>query len=542
MKKAIAVIAYDRFDYFSLVLPSILAQTVRGRAAGELYDIFYFQDGLCRDDARSDASGHRHISAMIGAHAGDGRSFIQQDNLGVALHFDFIEKKLFREMGYDFVLFCEDDLILAPGYLAAMDMMADRFSGDERIGMFSAHPAHVTASLTDQKSRAHEYGPMDHNWGFGLFRDFWERRQPFVEEYLRFLDETPYRQRREWPIFDWLKRCGFEPRASSQDYVKVCATTALGAARVSTFFNLGLPIGRNGLHCRPELFEKMGFENTIVFQGVPEGVSAFSQEDYHRIFRAQASLMISPPGLVAEGVDLAAVAEWERRLSSGEFNVARVLGDDWMRQEKAQATAPKLVWTPQDIPRRPHMEKEGLDRLTECLKAARSYLEYGAGGSTVLAIELGVRRVVSVESDRGFLQAVKLAACGSEDDDRLTEHFVDIGPTAEWGNPTDRSCSARWPAYPSTVWRRYLDGQDYPDLVLIDGRFRVACFLTTLMMAPSGTTILFDDYFDRPNYHVVEKYLAPVSRAGRMAEFVTNGDSLPPTVILDLLERSTDFG
>ncbi|KEQ54369.1 hypothetical protein [Sphingobium chlorophenolicum] len=542
MKKAIAVVAYDRFDYFSLVLPSILAQTVDGSPAADIYDIFYFQDGFCLDDVRSDASGHKHISAMIGQHAKEGRSYIQQDNLGVALHFDFIEKKLFRDLGYDFVLFCEDDLILAPGYLAAMDLMADRFSGDERIGMFSAHPAHVSASLDEQKSRAHEYGPMDHNWGFGLFGDFWERRQPFVEKYLEIIGKRPYRQRPHRVVYEWLKGCGFRPAASSQDYVKQCSTVALGGVRISTLFNLGMPIGRSGLHCSPEMFDKMGFNNTIVYQGIPRSVGSLEQDDYHRIFKAQSNIMVSPPALIAEGVDKVAVTGWQRRVDSGEFNVERVLGNDWMTHEKPQEAAPKIVWTPQDIPRRPHMEPEGLDKFTERLRNARSYLEYGAGGSTVLAAEMGIERIMSVDSDRGFLKAVKLAACGSEGDNRLTEHFVDIGPTAEWGNPTDQSCSSRWPAYPSTVWRRYLDKQEHPDLVLIKGRFRVACFLTTLIMARSGTTILFDDYFDRPQYHLVEKYLTPVSRAGRMAEFVTNGDALLPAITLDLLERSTDFG
>ena len=542
MKKAIAIVAYDRFEYFSLVLPSILAQKIGDQDITECYDIFYFQDGLCRDDIRSDVSGHQYISTMIEFHAKENYSFVQQENLGVALHFDFIEKKLFRELGYDFVLFCEDDLILAPGYLAVMDMMADRFSGDERIGMCSAHPANVAVSLDEQKLRVREYGPMDHNWGFGLFRDFWERRQPFVEEYLNILGGKPYRQRPNKAIFEWLKECGFKPSASSQDYVKQCSTVALGGARISTVFNLGLPIGRSGLHCRPELFEKMGFGNTVVYQGIPESIGTFSQEDYHKIFSAQARLMASPPDLVEAGIDVATVTAWQRRVDAGEYNVAHILGEDWMTRELPQATAPKLKWAPQDIPRRPHMEPEGLERLTDRLKTARSYLEYGAGGSTVLAVELGVKQIVSVESDRDFLRAVKWAACGSDDDERLIEHFVDIGPTAEWGNPTDKSCSSRWPAYPSTVWKQYLKEQDYPDLVLIDGRFRVACFLTTLIMAPSGTTILFDDYFDRPHYHVVENYLRPVSRAGRMAEFVKTEAPIPPSIALDLLEKSTDFG
>jgi hypothetical protein len=39
------------------------------------------------------------------------------------------------------VLFCEDDLILAPGYLAAIEQMRERFADDARVGMMAAHPA-----------------------------------------------------------------------------------------------------------------------------------------------------------------------------------------------------------------------------------------------------------------------------------------------------------------------------------------------------------------------------------------------------------------
>jgi hypothetical protein len=44
-------------------------------------------------------------------------------------------------------------------------------------------------------------------------------------------------------------------------------------------------------------------------------------------------------------------------------------------------------------------------------------------------------------------------------------------------------------------WRR---GAVKPDLVLIDGRFRLACFLHPLLAAAPGTPILFDDYTNRP--------------------------------------------
>ena len=54
--------------------------------------------------------------------------------------------------------------------------------------------------------------------------------------------------------------------------------------------------------------------------------------------------------------------------------------------------------------------------------------------------------------------------------------------------------------------------------MLVDGRFRVACVLESLLsLSPlSETKILLDDYVDRPEYAVVEEY-ADVELVGRMA-------------------------
>lgn len=545
MKKAVALLAYDRFDYLSLVLPSLLSQTVAGRPLGELYDIWLFQDGLCVDDERSDAEAHAAVARLFAASGLRGRVFVQPENLGVARHFDFVEKKLFREEGYDYVVFCEDDLILAPGFMAAMDLLAGRFANDRRVGMVSAHPGECWTPLDEQRARAGRFAAMDHNWGFGLFREFWERRQPFVEGYLQLIAGLPYRNRPHRMVFEWLEGCGFEPAGSSQDYVKQCATTALGAARVATAFNLGLPIGRRGLHCRPELFEKMGFHRTVVFQGVPVMVGELSQADYAEILSRQASKMKAPPKIPQAGIDEHAAASWVQRVADGEMNPERVLGADWRTRNATPppppAPLPVRKWRAEDISRSPHMEAEGLAVLREQLSACRSYLEYGAGGSTVLAAAMGVGSILSVESDSGFLDAVREAARGEPGADAIVAHPVDVGPTADWGNPVDPSCARRWPDYPGSVWQRIASGEvESPDLVLIDGRFRVACFLATAMRARPGTVILFDDYVDREHYHVVEKWLKPASHAGRMGRFVVPED-FGTAALPDLLHYSADF-
>jgi len=62
-------------------------------------------------------------------------------------------------------------------------------------------------------------------------------------------------------------------------------------------------------------------------------------------------------------------------------------------------------------------------------------------------------------------------------------------------------------------------GSVKPDLVLIDGRFRVACFLHSLLAAEPGTPILFDDYSNRPHYHLVEESYPIEQTEGRQALF-----------------------
>ena len=74
-------------------------------------------------------------------------------------------------------------------------------------------------------------------------------------------------------------------------------------------------------------------------------------------------------------------------------------------------------------------------------------------------------------------------------------------------------------AYPLTPWELCRSRDLRPEVVLIDGRFPVACFLATILFARPGCPILFDDFQDRPYYHSVRKFAADGSTFGRMTEF-----------------------
>lgn len=171
------------------------------------------------------------------------------------------------------------------------------------------------------------------------------------------------------------------------------------------------------------------------------------------------------------------------------------------------------------VPDAPIMPAEGVAVLEEALAAARCYLEYGSGGSTLLAVARGVADIVTVESDRLWLDAVR-AALG----DRLREghhHLLhaDVGPTAQFGVPISERGWRRWPGYALDPWALCRDRGLAPDVVLVDGRFRAACALATLIHARPGTRMLFDDYAGRPAYHVVARFAGAPRTIDRLALF-----------------------
>jgi hypothetical protein len=167
----------------------------------------------------------------------------------------------------------------------------------------------------------------------------------------------------------------------------------------------------------------------------------------------------------------------------------------------------------------PHLDSDiTTAHFLKTLARSDRYLEYGTGASTLWAAKFGVD-LVGVDSDRHWLDALrrKIIDTGCAQANQVLR-FSDIGPTAKWGKPVGQVDDARL-----ELFRRYSDppeasGDALPDLVLVDGRFRVACTLKSLRMLSGhrGWTILVDDYTDRSEYHALENY-ARMTFVGRMA-------------------------
>jgi len=62
------------------------------------------------------------------------------------------------------------------------------------------------------------------------------------------------------------------------------------------------------------------------------------------------------------------------------------------------------------------------------------------------------------------------------------------------------------------------------DFCLVDGRFRVACFIEALLFLKSGAVLAIHDYATRPAYHVVERFARPIAASGQLSFFVRRHD------------------
>jgi hypothetical protein len=175
------------------------------------------------------------------------------------------------------------------------------------------------------------------------------------------------------------------------------------------------------------------------------------------------------------------------------------------------------------------------DFVVKYYEAAEVILEYGSGGSTVLAAQLG-KTVTSVESDRDW--AERLAHHVATISDKVQVHWADIGPTGPWGVPMKLREFSKFHGYALSVWDRPDFAQ--PDLVLIDGRFRAACLVAVMLRATRPVTVLFDDYAKRGYYHGVEKLARKEEVAGRMARFTVTPGPIPPDMVTTTIGWFTD--
>lgn len=164
------------------------------------------------------------------------------------------------------------------------------------------------------------------------------------------------------------------------------------------------------------------------------------------------------------------------------------------------------------------MHPEEIDLFSSLLVQSKGYFEFGIGGSTCLAAKLTSGPIVGVESSKEWIDKV-LDEIPIKADVKLK--YVDIGQVGNWGTPTSRDAEDRFPNY-----SRAIRDPENPeiDFCLVDGRFRISCFLEALSHLHSDAVLAIHDYTSRPHYHSVEQFARPIARCRELNVFVRRRD------------------
>ena len=125
--------------------------------------------------------------------------------------------------------------------------------------------------------------------------------------------------------------------------------------------------------------------------------------------------------------------------------------------------------------------------------------------------------ITSIESDNNWIAHLKSWNLIQHNlhTKRLCFHHIDIGRIGDWGVPLELDKKESFPKYSLDIFKQ----KDDFSMVFIDGRFRVACILASIMYCKPNIRIFVHDFNNRPQYHKVLAFLDFVDTCDTLAEF-----------------------
>lgn len=176
--------------------------------------------------------------------------------------------------------------------------------------------------------------------------------------------------------------------------------------------------------------------------------------------------------------------------------------------------------------------------LWRYLAASHSYYEFGSGRGTVLACKRkNIQKLEVIDSSsRKFQNLLNVSTCinQSHQNKRLVFRVISIGPVNELGSPIGVKDRKLWRNYPESILNHTAPS---PDLVYIDGRFRVFSALMTLYSLPKKPPlIMVHDFFSRPLYHEVLRHLEIIDCVGNIA-LLTAKDSIDRNLLVNDIKK-----
>ena len=164
-----------------------------------------------------------------------------------------------------------------------------------------------------------------------------------------------------------------------------------------------------------------------------------------------------------------------------------------------------------DLPSYPVFKStQASEEFYRLLQRCDFYVEYGSGGSTLAAVKLS-KNFQSYESSRAFHKIMNNKMQKMIPEPAPISDFLlyEFGPIRSWSIPFPSGLNKvmfakKMCVYSEPHWKAC---GEFPDLILIDGRFRVSCALKNFAaLEGKKFHLVVDDYAERSEYSVIEKY------------------------------------
>lgn len=152
--------------------------------------------------------------------------------------------------------------------------------------------------------------------------------------------------------------------------------------------------------------------------------------------------------------------------------------------------------------------------LTDLCKN-KHVVEFGGGGSTI-QISKVAKSIVSVESDKYFAKILRKKLATENTSCEVHILYANIGFTKIYGAPVKFLKPLNSKKYERYTNLYFQNISMYPavEVLLVDGRFRLATALCFLFRTNHKFLLIFDDYFSRDYYRKLDDFALSAKRFG----------------------------
>lgn len=189
---------------------------------------------------------------------------------------------------------------------------------------------------------------------------------------------------------------------------------------------------------------------------------------------------------------------------------------------------------------KPKLSKNDIILFYKYLEKSKIYFEYGSGGSTYQAsIRDNIKKIYTVESDIEWINKLKNIIKNKN----ITFIFneMDTQPKT-WGKFGENATNKQKINYSNQIKNLTKEEIYLIDLILIDGRFRVACCLKCYEIINDNCIIAFDDFLCREYYNIVLEYFDIIEKTddNKMVILKKKKNKIIPKEIIEKYELIQD--